>query len=65
MNPVIPVGNAGTFTTDGSSIIHRHEVNVRRRLQRANHAITATIVNGVADNVMRVRTISRTLLRLN
>lgn len=65
MPPVLPVGNAGTFVTSDESVIYRHQVNVRRRIQRANHAITITIVNGVADDVIRVRTIARTLLRLN
>ena len=63
--PIPPIVFNDTLASiDRSVHITEKRIKVRRRIQRANHAMTLTIVSDV-DNVVSARTITRTLLRLN
>lgn len=64
--PVPPIIlGAGDTLRVSSEVMHvRHDIKVRRRIQRLNHAITLTIVADL-DSVVEIRTLSRSLLRIN
>ncbi len=62
--PPIMLGTGDALRVNSEVIHVRHDIKVRRRLKRANHVLALTIVADLSSAI-EVRTMTRSLLRLN
>lgn len=60
--PVIHNGSANATHIDRSVLVHTVDIKVRRKLKRANHALTLTLVADLSD-VLSVTLLTRCLLK--